>query len=183
MKEKARSLALPILAQSKNTHARDAANDISRDRNNKPASPFPVTIAVLPFSDFPSAHVALQPASIDLDGTPLYFGRAHLPNGSICPCKIRANPGHSGVACLVPFAGREKQHTGPFELLPFDHERMELVKVTGADVEFGNGGRWLKPVAGGKESDGTPLWHAIADMNGVKTPGKAARHLVCPQSD
>jgi hypothetical protein len=146
-------------------------------------------------SSFPPAHISLAPASHDFDKSPLYFGRAYLANGCITPCKLIVKRDADEVICYAPFDGHELWHEGAYDLVPFDRERMELVRVESgvgldAGVYRGEGParRSMRPVRGGKEhgrceAGEVEMWHAVAEMRGeggvrVRTPGKAAVHLV-----
>ena len=181
---------------------------VSFDNHNNAASKTPQQPALLPGTvgnrklsfypitrdhPFPHPSIALEPISVSPNGYSLYFGLAHLPNGSLTPCSIRIKrhesgeePGSGGdvdLTVCVPFAGSEKVHEGECYLVPFDRDLMELVKVQGGNTEYavksgGERARKLAHVEGGKEDDGTPLHFAVGTVNGLRMPGKAGKHLV-----
>ena len=79
-------------------------------------------------------------------------------------------------AVRVPYGGRETEHQGRFDLLPFDPASMELVRAEGGRIPNGR-----RPVEGGYEEGGARLFHALATLHehgGVKVPGKCGEHLV-----
>ncbi|KAI0689994.1 hypothetical protein BC835DRAFT_1281783, partial [Cytidiella melzeri] len=118
---------------------------------------------------FPSISEAGQPVSYDLGGrSPIYMGSA-LMERSVHPCKIA--PALTPV-CRVPYDGREFEHNGRYDLLPFDPNTMEWVRADSGRLPVGR-----RPVEGGYESHGAKLYHALAVVNGVKVPGKVGEHL------
>lgn len=58
-------------------------------------------------------------------------------------------------------------------MLPFDPRTMELVRTQEGRIPNGR-----RPVQGGYEESGSWLYHALAEVNGVKVPGKCGEHLV-----
>lgn len=50
---------------------------------------------------------------------------------------------------------------------------MELVHTSGGRLPPGK-----RPVEGGYEEHGAKLYHAVAEIKGVKVPGKTGEHLV-----
>ncbi|TFK92647.1 hypothetical protein K466DRAFT_480191 [Polyporus arcularius HHB13444] len=115
------------------------------------------------------AQQAGPPASYDADGrTPVYLGSVIFER-SVHPCKIvpSFNP-----PPRVAYGGRELEHQGRYDLLPFDPNTMEWVPTSRGQVPPGR-----RPVEGGYEEDGSKLYHAIANVNGVRVPGKAGAHL------
>ena len=73
----------------------------------------------------------------------------------------------------MAYGGREVEHNGRYDLLPFDPNTMEWVPTSHGQVPPGR-----RPVEGGYEEDGAKLYHAIAVVHGVRVPGKAGPHLV-----
>ncbi|KAI0833514.1 hypothetical protein BC628DRAFT_1344074 [Trametes gibbosa] len=125
----------------------------------------------VPLSDaapFPAAQAG-PPACVDADGrTPVYLGSALLGN-AVHPCKIvpSLNP-----PARVAYGGRELEHRGRFDLLPFDAGTMEWVPTAQGQIPVGR-----RPVEGGYEENGGKLFHALATVNGVRVPGKTGVHL------
>ena len=124
---------------------------------------------------FPPFKVALFPVSFDRYGTPLYFARAILEDGIFMPCTVRVDE-NGRVECYYAHNRREIRHGSTYDLVPFDQETMELLKVWPEDLEEGE--LPFKPVEGGMDENGNPLWHAIGEIAGVRTPGYAGKHLV-----
>ena len=115
------------------------------------------------------AQQAGQPVAYDADGrTPVYIGSA-LFDKSVHPCKIvpSFNP-----PPRVGYGGREVEHRGRYDLLPFDPNTMEWVPTSHGQIPYGR-----RPVEGGYEENGQKLYHALATVNGVKVPGKAGTHI------
>ncbi|THH20720.1 hypothetical protein EW146_g660 [Bondarzewia mesenterica] len=109
------------------------------------------------------------PPFFDADGSsPVYFGSALFPR-SVHPCKIapRIQP-----PCRVPYGGGEYEHRGRYDLLPFTPETMVLVKTSHGKIPEGR-----RPVEGGYEEGGNKLYHAVAEVQGVRIPGKTGEHL------
>ncbi|KAK6516011.1 hypothetical protein TWF281_004601 [Arthrobotrys megalospora] len=120
-------------------------------------------------SPFPETKVAHTTHCTERDGySPVYFGSAIDFKGGVHPCKVA--PGLRPYV-RVGYDGKEHNHYGEYELLPFIPELMALVPSRGGEVPPGR-----RPVLGGYE-DGKPLYHAIAEVNGIWVPGKAAPHL------
>ncbi|KAF9071812.1 hypothetical protein BDP27DRAFT_1262045 [Rhodocollybia butyracea] len=137
------------------------------------AGPSRITFQESP--SFPSQSITGPAPCFDLDGSPVFFGSAHFPDSSIHPCKIAPALGPS--SCRVPYGGGERHHAGPYTLLPFDPETMELVPTSGGKIPEGR-----RPVEGGHEKDkNVKLYHAVANVTMlgkvVKVPGKTAPHL------
>ena len=99
----------------------------------------------------------------------VYFSSAEV-NGSLVPCK--ASESETPMACA---AWAWKEHVREsFTILRFDRDLLELVTVYGSDcVPPGR-----RPVIGGHEANGEPLYHSVAEWDGHFIPGKAAQHLV-----
>ncbi|KAJ3840453.1 hypothetical protein EV361DRAFT_799301 [Lentinula raphanica] len=125
---------------------------------------------------FPTEFVTGPPPCRDLDGiSPVFFGSAHFDDSSVHPCKIA--PGLSPSPCRVPYGSKEHHHNGPYTLLPFNPETMELVPTSGGRIPTGR-----RPIVGGHERDkDVKLYHAVALVSGrsgiVRVPGKTAPHL------
>ncbi|KAK0193786.1 hypothetical protein F5146DRAFT_1134581 [Armillaria mellea] len=119
-------------------------------------------------STFPQGGLAGPPPCHDLDGSPVYIGSA-IFDKSVHPCKIGP---HLHVPCSVAYGGGEMGHKGRYDLLPFVPDTMEFVRTSQGRVPAGR-----RPVEGGYEEDGTPLYHAVGSVNGIKVPGKTGAHL------
>jgi Protein of unknown function (DUF3421) len=159
------------------------ANDQSKDRSlwshhdNKPPAysppappPSGFRLALSPSSPFPFARAG-QPPCHDLDRhQPVFLGSA-LFDRSVHPCKIAP---HLPNPCRVPFGGAEHEHTGRYDLLPFDPATMEFIRTAHGRVPAGR-----RPVEGGYEEHGPKLYHAVGVVQGLRVPGKTAEHLVC----
>ncbi|GBE87996.1 hypothetical protein BKA93DRAFT_793193 [Sparassis latifolia] len=108
------------------------------------------------------------PVAHDADGrSPIYLGSALLPN-AVHPCKVGP---HLSPPCRVPYGGAEREHHGRYDLLPFDPATMEWVPTSRGLIPPGR-----RPIEGGYEESGK-LYHALADIRGMKVPGKTGEHL------
>ncbi|KAG8693007.1 hypothetical protein FRC08_009381 [Ceratobasidium sp. 394] len=103
----------------------------------------------------------------DLGGEPVYVASA-LMDGSVHPCKCVPR---FERPCRVPYGGGEYEHHGRYDVLPITND-MEWVETQGTVIPYGR-----TPVEGGYEGQ-NPLYHAYAEVHGVKVPGKAGPHLV-----
>jgi hypothetical protein len=113
---------------------------------------------------------------MDGDGrSPVFIGSA-LMQYSVHPCKIAPHLAPPS-ACRVPYGGLEHAHHGRYDLLPFVPERMEFVQTSHGRIP-----PTRRPVKGGFENNGAELYHAAANIDGVRVPGKTGVHLVCNQS-
>ncbi|KAI9061299.1 hypothetical protein FKP32DRAFT_1728643 [Trametes sanguinea] len=125
----------------------------------------------IPLTDaapFPTQQAG-QPVAYDADGrTPVYMGSALFAK-SVHPCKIvpTFNP-----PARVSYGGVEQEHRGRYDLLPFDPTLMEWVPTDHGRIPYGR-----RPVEGGYEENGEKLYHALANLHGVKVPGKTGVHL------
>ncbi|KAG7451141.1 uncharacterized protein BT62DRAFT_960763 [Guyanagaster necrorhizus] len=119
-------------------------------------------------SAFPQQDHAGPPPCHDLDGSPVYIGSA-IFDKSVHPCKIGP---HLHVPCSVAYGGSEVGHKGRYDLLPFTPDTMEFVRTSQGHVPAGR-----RPIEGGYEEDGSPLYHAVAIVNGIRVPGKTGAHL------
>ncbi|EMD34059.1 hypothetical protein CERSUDRAFT_97985 [Gelatoporia subvermispora B] len=118
---------------------------------------------------FPAAQQAGPPVCVDADGrSPVFVGSAIFEK-SVHPCKIAP---HLTPACRVSFGGKELEHHGRYDLLPFDPRTMEWVPASHGQIPPGR-----RPVEGGYEENGTKLYHGLATIRGVRVPGKTAEHL------
>lgn len=118
---------------------------------------------------FPTTQAGL-PVAYDADGrSPIFLGSALLEK-SVHPCKIA--PALT-PPCRVPYGGRETEHQGRYDLLPFDPNSMEWVHTSQGRLPPGH-----RPVEGGYEDYGSKLYHAMGVVNGIKVPGKTGEHLV-----
>ncbi|KAK0435988.1 hypothetical protein EV421DRAFT_1146278 [Armillaria borealis] len=112
---------------------------------------------------FPVENLTGPPPCHDTNGYPVYIGSA-IFRRCILPCKIEP---HLPVPCSVLFGGREITHMGCYNLLPFNPDTMEFVPVTDGCLPSGR-----KPIKGGYEANGSPLYHVVAVHNGIRIPGK-----------
>ncbi|KAI0632696.1 hypothetical protein C8Q77DRAFT_838195 [Trametes polyzona] len=115
-------------------------------------------------------HLLGTPPAYDLDGrTPVFLGRVPWPGGGVQPCKVV-----SGFypPARVPFGGREHVHNGIVDILKVDERTMEWVSAAHGAVPAGR-----RPVEGGRESNGEPLYFALAPLGRVWVPGKVGPHL------
>jgi len=118
---------------------------------------------------FPNQEQTRYPPFFDSDGAnPIFIGSA-IMGSSVHPCKLgpTLNP-----PCRVPYGGREYEHRGRYDLLPFDNATMEWVRTSHGRLPPGR-----KLVAGGYEEGGRMLFHAAASINGCMVPGKTGEHL------
>lgn len=139
---------------------------------NAPPSASGQRIPLSTDTPFPSPST-LPPSSLhDLGGTHqvVYVGSA-LFESSVHPCKIAS---HLNPPVRVPYGGEEHEHWGRFDLLPINDQTMEWVLTSHGKIPAGR-----RPVTGGYEENGSRLYHAIAQVNGVWVPGKTGEHLVC----
>jgi len=155
-----------------------------RDFNDQPETPPPTysepehktfpsgyRIALDASSDFPPLSSTGEPPCLDADEkSPVFIGSALMADHSVHPCKIA--PGLL-PACRVPYAGVELAHYGRYDLLPFDPATMEWVTTSRGRIPYDR-----EPVQGGMEEEGSPLYHAIGVVDGVRVPGKTGVHLV-----
>ncbi len=93
---------------------------------------------------------------------PIYIGSTIFKR-SVLPCKIGP---HSPVPCSVPFCGWEIVHMRCYNLLPFNPNTMDFVLTSQGHFPAGR-----KLVKGGHDQDGTPLYHGVAMLNGIRIPG------------
>ncbi|KAG8727436.1 hypothetical protein FRC12_022504 [Ceratobasidium sp. 428] len=102
----------------------------------------------------------------DEHGDPVYVASA-LFGKSVHPCKCVPS---SGAPCRIPWGGEEHVHHGRYDVLPITDD-MEWVPASGGVNPDGR-----MPVEGGHEGGGR-LYHAYAEIDGIKIPGKSGRHL------
>ena len=111
-----------------------------------------------------------RPCAFDADGrSPIFFGSALLAT-SVHPCKIA--PALT-TPCRVAYGGKEFEHHGRYDLLPFNSSTMELVPTSHGRIPPGR-----RPIDGGYEENGEKLYHALARIDGILVPGKTGTHLV-----
>lgn len=120
-------------------------------------------------SSFPLVDQTGPPIAYDADGTsPIFIGSA-LFETSVHPCKIGP---HLQPPVSVAYGGGEHGHHGRYDLLPFVPEQMEWVPASYGQIPPGR-----RPIEGGYEENGGKLYHALANVNGVRVPGKTGEHL------
>ncbi|KAG5644380.1 hypothetical protein DXG03_008608 [Asterophora parasitica] len=120
-------------------------------------------------SEFPDPSVTGPPVTFDADGeSPIFIGSALLEN-SVHPCKIGQ---HLQPFVSVAFGGGEYGPEGRYDLLPFNPDTMEWVATSYGQIPEGR-----RPIEGGYEDHGAKLYHGLAEVDGVKVPGKTAEHL------
>ncbi|EJF66284.1 hypothetical protein BD309DRAFT_988823 [Dichomitus squalens] len=142
----------------------------------QPSTPFrtpPPDVALLRISLRHSAHFPWTQAGIppttDKDRSPLFLGIADFRDG-MHPCKIRPS---NYPMLWVSYGGKEYPYRGVGFLLPFDPTTMEWVPAADGRIPSGR-----RPVEGGYERiGGQKLYHALAVVEGVKTPGKTGEHI------
>ncbi|KAK0474366.1 hypothetical protein IW261DRAFT_552796 [Armillaria novae-zelandiae] len=88
--------------------------------------------------------------------SPIYFGSA-IFDKSVHPGKVE--PKCEGSPCSVVLDGDIIYHSGRYDLLPFDPDTMDLVCTSEGRIPAGR-----RPVKGGYEADGMPLYHGIVTM-------------------
>ncbi|EGN99170.1 hypothetical protein SERLA73DRAFT_90421 [Serpula lacrymans var. lacrymans S7.3] len=134
-----------------------------------PASGFRIPLRAS--SSFPLVHQTKRPPCLDADNySPVFLGSAILPNlSSVHPCKVCPC---LSPPCRVPYGGTEVEHQGRYDLLPYDEILMEWVPTSLGRIPHGR-----RPVEGGYEENGAKLYHALAWVQGVRTPGKTGEHL------
>ncbi|KAJ3185780.1 hypothetical protein HDU85_001142 [Gaertneriomyces sp. JEL0708] len=105
----------------------------------------------------------------EADNTPLYIGRAFQGNGvHIGKVAAKWNEG-----CMIPWGGKEVAKK-QFEILLGYENAVKWVDIQGScKVDRLN----AKPVEGGREADGTPLYVAQAMVKGGVIVGKASENL------
>ncbi|PBK98341.1 hypothetical protein ARMGADRAFT_1130358 [Armillaria gallica] len=134
---------------------------LSNDEHLNTSSGFRIPLGS-PSPSFPTEDLTGLPPCHDTNGDPIYIGSA-IFGKSIHPCKIEP---HLAVPCSVPFSGRNIAHMGHYDLLPFNPNTMEFVLMSQGCFPAGR-----KLVKGGYDQDGTPLYHGVAMLNGIRIPG------------
>ncbi|KAH7101005.1 hypothetical protein BKA62DRAFT_639276 [Auriculariales sp. MPI-PUGE-AT-0066] len=117
---------------------------------------------------FPKASISGHPVTIDYGGQEIFLGLVPF-EGGLQPCKVVKQfqpPARYG------YAGSEFEWFEDYYLVPFDGSRMEWVSTSRGRPPPGK-----RPVEGGCESDGSPLYHAIGEVDGVRTLGKVNEAL------
>ncbi len=115
---------------------------------------------------FPAEDLMGPPPCHDTDGYPIYIGSA-IFKSCVLPCKIVP---HLPVPCLVPFRYHVIAHTGRYDLLHFNPDAMEFVRLSYEEIPYDR-----RPVKGGHDQDGTPLYHGVAVVNGMRIPATISR--------
>ncbi|KAI0794350.1 hypothetical protein C8Q74DRAFT_571582 [Fomes fomentarius] len=108
------------------------------------------------------------PVAHDVGGQPVFIGSAIMER-SVHPCKIVPT---FDPPPRVAYGGAENEHTGRYDLLPFDPDTMEWVPTSHGELPHGR-----RLVEGGYEENGEKLYHALGDVDGVRVPGKTGTHL------
>ncbi|KAH6913066.1 hypothetical protein BKA70DRAFT_1076218, partial [Coprinopsis sp. MPI-PUGE-AT-0042] len=135
-----------------------------------PPSGYRVPLTAAGGSPFPAQAQSGYPPLFDADGaSPIFIGSA-LFGDSVHPCKI--GPHLRPSVCSVPYDGREFPHEGRYDLLPFVPDQMEWVRASNGRIPQGR-----RPIEGGYEANGHKLYHALANVDGVRVPGKTGEHL------
>ncbi|KAK0435972.1 hypothetical protein EV421DRAFT_1908255 [Armillaria borealis] len=101
------------------------------------------------------------PLCYDTNGHPIYIGSA-IFKGAVLPCKIQP---HLYFPCRIPFRGQEIIHKGCYDLLPFNPNTMEFIQTSGGYIPHGR-----RPVKGGHDQGGSPLYHIVVEVNGMRIP-------------
>ncbi|KAK0432016.1 hypothetical protein EV421DRAFT_1851145 [Armillaria borealis] len=121
---------------------------------------------------WPPLELTGEPA-IMIGDWPIYFGSA-IFDKSVHPGKVE--PKCQDPPCSVVLDGDIIYHPGRYDLLPFDPDTMELVCTSEGRIPDGR-----RPVKGGYEEDGMPLYHGIVTHldknNKVRIPGEANPRL------
>lgn len=117
---------------------------------------------------FPPSSVTGWPPCTDAGGQRVFLGLAPI-EGGLHPCKV--------VEGFVPpvrysWGGGEFLWDQDYYIVPFDGARMEWAPASHGVTPAGK-----RLVEGGRESDGRPLYHAVATVDGVRVLGKAGEHL------
>ncbi|KIJ61210.1 hypothetical protein HYDPIDRAFT_169799 [Hydnomerulius pinastri MD-312] len=115
-----------------------------------------------------------SPPCFDTNGHPVFFGSAHrdTPKGpKITPAKVTMWGNQLVCMAVHPNGGTEEYHDGPFSILPFT-EDMELVPAQMGCIPG-------KPVLGGHDVNGLPLYHAVVFVKpiGPKLPCVTGHHF------
>ncbi|KAI0309916.1 hypothetical protein OF83DRAFT_1166752 [Amylostereum chailletii] len=154
---------------SEHPSAQRSPQDTSAPPAYAPPPPSGYRVPLTTAAPFPTTAQTRDAPFRDADGSPVFLGSAIFPN-AVHPCKIapRLQP-----PCRVPYGGTEHGHEGRYDLLPFVPETMEWVRTGGGRVPKGR-----RPVEGGYEDHGAKLYHAVAEIGGVRVPGKTGEHLV-----
>ncbi|KAG6332258.1 hypothetical protein ID866_6829 [Astraeus odoratus] len=122
---------------------------------------------------FPGRDLTKEPVCYDVDGvSPVFLGSAPYDEG-IHPCKIVPELGPGEPICHISYGGDEIGIDEGYNLLPFDPEAMEWVTTSRGQIPFGR-----YPVLGGYENSGELLYHAMAQVEDWKVPGKTGEHLL-----
>lgn len=151
-------------SQVNNTIKPPFSNETSND--SPPTSGFRIPLRT--DSDFAPPDHTGPPVAYDVDNSPVFVGSA-LFDTSVHPCKIGP---HLQPHALVAYGGAEIGHKGRYDLLPFVPEQMEWVYTSYGQIPYGR-----RPIEGGYEKNGGKLYHALADVNGLRVPGKTGEHL------
>ncbi|KAH8926310.1 hypothetical protein BT69DRAFT_1010121 [Atractiella rhizophila] len=93
-----------------------------------------------------------------------------LSNSGVHPAK--AAP-HLRPPVRLAYGGRELEHNGRYDILPWDPDRMTWIRSSGGKPPQG----WENKVVEGGYENGGKLWHARTEIGGVMVPGKTGVHL------
>ncbi|KAH8929579.1 hypothetical protein BT69DRAFT_1256096 [Atractiella rhizophila] len=106
----------------------------------------------------------------DLYGDLIYLCSA-ITNFGVHPAKAGS---HLVGGANLGWEGVEHGHKGPYDVLFFDEAKMCWIEANGGKPPTG----WEdRIVDGGYDEKGRRFWHALAEIQGLKIPGKAAIHL------
>ncbi|KZV95701.1 hypothetical protein EXIGLDRAFT_465400 [Exidia glandulosa HHB12029] len=134
----------------------------------QPFSPPAYSLRVPNGSNFPGADQTGPAATFD-KLRPVFLGLAHV-EGGLHPCKVM--PDFAPNPVRVGYGGGERSVETDFFVVPVDASRMEWVAASHGRTPEGR-----TPVEAGHENDGTPLYHAVALVDGLPVPGKCGPGL------
>ncbi|KAG1750759.1 hypothetical protein EDB19DRAFT_1628841, partial [Suillus lakei] len=113
-------------------------------------------------------HIYQSPPCYDGDDvSPVFIGPA-IFQYSVHPCKIASC---LSIPCRVSHGLTEVEHKGQYDLLPFNPETMEWVRMSLGCIPHNR-----DPVSGGYEENGDKLYHAVDRVDGTWVLGKTREH-------
>ncbi|PBK98331.1 ankyrin [Armillaria gallica] len=125
-------------------------------------------------SSLPLKNLAGSPPCINWKNDPIYFGSAIIGK-SVHPCKIEPNRHELPAPCSVVFNETVVFITDSerYDMLPFNPDTMDLVCTSEGSIPAGR-----RPIKGGYEEDGMPLYHGMAvHHDGRRVPGMTSPSL------